>query len=262
MWIFALLGRRSVDLRELQDANSFFPLLSSEHFKLWSNKDWVVLSSKSLPEERCDSVLVLLLPGSFFLLFHASAAGRTRWLKGLLFPGSLFFHVPCGQWTPSLLYCLPPPFFLWPIPHVWKWTLCYGYEGEDEVCSEFPALLARQPSWLAATFCKSSLANQNSCWQSPDPEFQTKKCSCFLFLPDLFYPESGAEKNSSPTLDYESCALACMGMCSTLFDSTGENSVHVWLGCLQHGGICWLQVFPRELLWTICSAQLKGKASL
>lgn len=39
MWIFALLGRCSVDLRELQDANSFFPLLSSEHFKLWSNKD-------------------------------------------------------------------------------------------------------------------------------------------------------------------------------------------------------------------------------
>ncbi|KAJ4939942.1 hypothetical protein JOQ06_029377 [Pogonophryne albipinna] len=28
--------------------------------------------------------------------------------------------------------------------------------------------------------------------------------------PDLFYPESGGEKNSSPTLDYEGCALVCM----------------------------------------------------
>lgn len=65
----------------------------------------------------------------------------------------------------------------------------YGSElCEDEVCCKFPALLARQPLGSPPTFCKSSLANQNSCRQSPDPEFPDKEM--FMLRSLLFFEQS------------------------------------------------------------------------
>lgn len=92
------------------------------------------------------------------------------------------------QWTSPFFRPLPPPFFSRPLPQLWKWTPRYGYEGEDEVCSKFPALL--EDSLLAGclpTFCKSSLANQNSCRQSPDPEFPDKEMFMLSFFSFSFF---------------------------------------------------------------------------
>lgn len=138
---------------------------------------------------------------------------------------SLFFFFMCLvlQWTsPSLPLRFPPPFFSWPLPQLWKWTLCYGYEGEDEVCSKFPALLARQPLGSLPTFCKSSLANQNSCRQSPDPEFPDKEMFMLSFFKRSLLPwEWGWKKTQAPHWIMR-VARWCVWVCALhcLFDNT------------------------------------------
>lgn len=83
--------------------------------------------------DRCRPALS---PGSFFLFFSAPPPSLVRLVL---------------QWTSPFFSPLLPPFFSRPLPQLWKWTPRYGYEGEDEVCSKFPALLARQPpGWLPA----------------------------------------------------------------------------------------------------------------
>lgn len=65
-------------------------------------------------------------------------------------------------------------------------------------CSKFPVQLARQPLGSLPTFCKSSPANQNSCRQSPDPEFPDKEMFMLpFFLSDLsLYAKSGGWKKT------------------------------------------------------------------
>lgn len=116
---------------------------------------------------------------------------------------ALFFSsFPCALCYSGLLRLslsvFPPPFFSWPLPQLWKWTLCYGYEGEDEVCSKFPALLARQPLGPLPTFCKSFLANQNSCRQSPDPEFPDKEMFMLSFFKRSLLPWEWGWKKLKP----------------------------------------------------------------
>lgn len=203
------------------------------------------------------------------LLQQGGHGGRKGYCHLALSPGSLFFSSSSSSFSCALCYSgllrFPPPFFSWPLPQLWKWTPCYGYEGEDEVWSKFPALLARQPLGLLPTFCKSSLANQNSCRQSPDPEFPDKEMFMLSFFKRSLLPwEWGWKKTRAPhwiwimrvaagVYGYVHCIVCLI---------TRGDSVHVWLACLQRGGICWLQVFPWELSWTICSARLKGKPSL
>lgn len=152
-----------------------------------------------------------------------------------------------------------------------SWPSSYGNEScatymrvKISFCSKFPVVLARQSFGSLPTFCKSSLANQNSCWKSPDPEFPDKE----IFMLSFFKANCsrlrvGVKKNLSPTLDYEGCRW-CIWVCTLhcLFDNMEGGSVHVWLACLQQGEICWLQVFPWESLLTICFAWLKGNPSL
>lgn len=159
-----------------------------------------------------------------------------------LSPGSLslslfFFMCLVLQWTsPSLPLCFPPPFFSWPLPQLWKWTLCYGYEGEDEVCSKFPALLARQPLGSQPTFCKSSLANQNSCRQSPDPEFPDKEMFMLSFFKRSLLPWEWGWKKLKPHTGLWGLRAGVYGYvhCIVCLITRGD-SVHVWLACLQRG---------------------------
>lgn len=136
-----------------------------------------------------------LSPGSLFVSFALCYSG----LLGL----SLSFSLLHSSKDPSPSYGN---------------ELCYGYEGEDEVCSKFPTLLAREPLGSLPKLCKSSLANQRSCRLSPDPEFPDKEMFMLSFFKrSLLRQEWGWKKNFSPTLDYEGCTLACMGMCTALF---------------------------------------------
>lgn len=124
----------------------------------------------------------------------------------------------------------------------WKWTPYYGYTGEDEVYSKFPTPLARQPPGRSPTFCKSSLANQNSCWEPPDPEFPDKEMFMLslFFLPFTFFwselhrAKSGAGKKATHTLDLKCRVQAHMGRSAGLFvvDSAGDG-VHVWVELLE-----------------------------
>lgn len=204
-WIFSLLGG---DLRELQNANCeracFFPFsyLSIENFDLPKTHlfwHWSPFLSSSVMHRLwfwfCSCLRAFCC---CMLLQQGQHGGWKGYCRLALFPQSLFFHVPGGQWTLSLLHCFPPPFFLWPLPQLWKLTLCYGYEGEDEVCSKFPALLARQPLGSLPTFCKSSLANQNSCWQSPDPEFPDKEMFMLSFFKRSLLPREWGWKKLKP----------------------------------------------------------------
>lgn len=152
-----------------------------------------------------------------------------------LSPGSLsFFMCLVLQWTsPSLPLCFPPLFFSWPLPQLWKWTLCYGYEGEDEVCSKFPALLARQPLGSLPTFCKSSLANQNSCRQSPDPEFPDKEMFMLSFFKRSLLPREWGWKKLKPHTGLWGLRAGVYGYVHRIVCLiTQGDSVHVWLACL------------------------------
>ena len=151
---------------------------------------------------------------------------------------SLFFMCLVLQWTsPSLALPFPPPFFSWPLPQLWKWTLCYGYEGEDEVWSKFPALLARQPLGSLPTFCKSSLANQNSCRQSPDPEFPDKEMFMLSFFKRSLLPWEWGWKKLKPHTGLWGLRAGVYGYVHCIVCLiTWRDSVHVWLACLQRGG--------------------------
>lgn len=177
---------------------------------------------------------------------HVSAAGRTLLLKGLL-PSCTFSSLSLSSLclADTGLVRFPPPFSSWPLPQLWKWTLRYGYEGEDEVRSKFPARLSRQPPGSVPTLSKSSVANQNSCWEPPDPEFPDKEMFMLSFF--YFFAISSTRewlKKKSPTLDMRVAA----GM---------YRYVHHIVCCLTSGGVlaclislltaketCWLQVFP------------------
>lgn len=130
---------------------------------------------------------------------RAAAARRTCCLKGLLlqrtfsrislFLFSFFFHEPSVTvhffGFPSL--CFPPHSCPAPPPHGHGHVPCtINMRVKMRFCSEFPVQLARQPLGSLPTFCKSSPANQNSCRQSPDPEFPDKEMFMLsFFLSDL-----------------------------------------------------------------------------
>ena len=215
--------------------------------KLWSHylRDFVF---GFFPEEQCDALPYLAF-GSPLATEHVAAACscRTWWLKGLLpsccfLSFSFFFfllllllHVPCVtvdfSVSPSLRF--PPLFFPWPLPQLWKWTLCYGYEGENEVCSKFPTLLARQPLGSLPTFCKSSLANQDSCRQSPDPEFPDKEMFMLSFFKRSLLPREWGWKKLKPHTGLWGLRAGVYGYvhCIVCLITLGD-SVHVWLASL------------------------------
>lgn len=139
---------------------------------------------------------------------RAATAWRTCCLKVLLLPHTFsrisrlffFLYVPsvtvdfCG--FPSL--CSPPhslPDPSPPPPSRRRSPCTMNMRVKMRFCSKFPVRLARQPLGSLPTFCKSSPANQNSCRQSPDPEFPDKEMFMLsFFLSDLFYGESGGWK--------------------------------------------------------------------
>lgn len=140
-------------------------------------------------------------------------------------------------------------------------------------CSNFPALLARQPPGCLPTLCKSSLANQNSCRQPPDPEFPDKEmfmlsiffpCSFFLFFFLEWSPltrewgQGGKKKPERHALDLKCWAQACMGRSAGLFvdDSIvcvcvcvcmGGGSMQVWVD-FDGGGIMLTSGISRRLV--------------
>ena len=157
-------------------------------------------------------------------------------VTAILLLSFFFFFFMCLvlQWTsPSLPLRFPPLFFPWPLPQLWKWTLCYGYEGENEVCSKFPALLARQPLGSLPTFCKSSLANQDSCRQSPDPEFPDKEMFMLSFFKRSLLPREWGWKKLKPHTGLWGLRAGVYGYvhCIVCLITLGD-SVHVWLASL------------------------------
>lgn len=88
----------------------------------------------------------------------------------------------------------------YPSPNLWKWTLRCGYEGEDEVCSKFSAMLAKQP--VARSQHLQVLSSQPEFpEQSPDPEFPDKEMFMgffFFFLKRSPLPQVWGWKKTKP----------------------------------------------------------------
>lgn len=126
-----------------------------------------------------------------------SLAAASHFLPDL----SPFFFFTCLLllWT-SVAFLLSVPllilFLTPPLPPSRRRAPCtMNMRVKMRFCSKFPVRLARQPLGSLPTFCKSSPANQNSCRQSPDPEFPDKEMFMLsFFLSDLFYGESGGWK--------------------------------------------------------------------
>lgn len=131
-----------------------------------------------------------------------------------------FLRVTCVTVNFSLSHCSFPSTVLLRTPpptQLLNLTLCYGYEGEDEVSGNILLRL----NLLAPNICKSCLANQNCLsnhltLNSPDKEMFMPFFFLFFFKRSL-PPQVWGWTNLSPTLDYEVSTLAFMGMCAALF---------------------------------------------